>query len=299
MAKPQWGPKLDNIDFVALTNKALAIAPTLFLALLVFMVGRWLSKKISRSAEYMFNKAPNADASLSRFFASIVKYLILFATIIAALTIVGVDTTAMSGMVLGLGAAMAFILKDSLADIAAGVMMMIFRPYEVGDEVEIDGTKGVVKSIELTATRMHTRDNVELIIQNGKAWGGVIKNHNALGNRRLDIDFGVSYDADIDKAIEVITDTANADPRVHTDPAAWAKVVSLGESSVNIQLRAWVKYDDLRKLKMEISQPVKAALDKAGIGIPYPHEVKIKQKVKTSKAWDRRAKLAKLKNKKV
>jgi len=191
---------------------------------------------------------------------------------------------------------MAFILQDSLSDVAAGVMMMIFRPYNVGDEVEIDGIKGVVTSIELTATRMQTRDNVELIVQNGKAMGGVIRNHNALGQRRLDIDFGISYDADIDKAIDVITATAAADDRVLSDPAPWAKVVSLGESSVDIQLRAWVEYDNLRKLKMDISQPIKAALDKAGIGIPYPHEVKIKQKVKSSKAWDRREKLAKIKN---
>lgn len=285
-----------NIDFSALGNAALSKAPSILFALLIFIVGRWLSNKISRAAETGFNKAPNADASLSRFFSSLIKYLILLAAIIAALTVLGIDTTSISGMVLGLGAAMAFILQDSLADIAAGVMMMIFKPYVVGDEVEIDGIKGVVKSIELTATRMQTRDNVELIVQNGKAMSGVIRNHNALGQRRLDIDFGISYDADIDKAIDVITATAAADERVLSDPAPWAKVVSLGESSVDIQLRAWVEYDNLRKLKMDISQPIKAALDKAGIGIPYPHEVKIKQKVKTSKAWDRREKLAKIKN---
>ena len=285
-----------NIDFSALGNAALSKAPSILFALLIFIVGRWLSNKISRAAETGFNKAPNADASLSRFFSSLIKYLILLAAIIAALTVLGIDTTSISGMVLGLGAAMAFILQDSLADIAAGVMMMIFKPYVVGDEVEIDGIKGVVKSIELTATRMQTRDNVELIVQNGKAMSGVIRNHNALGQRRLDIDFGISYDADIDKAIDVITATAAADERVLSDPAPWAKVVSLGESSVDVQLRAWVEYDNLRKLKMDISQPIKAALDKAGIGIPYPHEVKIKQKVKTSKAWDRREKLAKIKN---
>ena len=285
-----------NLDISAIGKSALSLAPSILLALAIFIIGRWVSNKVSKAAENAFNKAPNADASLSRFFANLIKYIILIATIIAALTFLGIDTTSISGMVLGLGAAMAFILQDSLSDVAAGVMMMIFRPYNVGDEVEIDGNKGVVKAIELTATRMHTRDNVELIVQNGKAWGGVIRNHNALGKRRLDIDFGVSYDADIDKAINVITSTAAADARVLSDPAPWAKVVSLGESSVDIQLRAWVEYNDLRKLKMDISQPIKMALDKAGIGIPYPHEVKIKQKVKSSKAWDRREKLAKTKN---
>ena len=285
-----------NVDLLTLGKSVLGHAPTILIAIVIFVVGRWLSNKVSKAAEHAFNKAPNADASLSRFFSNLIKYLILLAAIIAALTFLGIDTSSISGMVLGLGAAMAFILKDTLSDVAAGVMMMIFRPYNVGDEVEIDGNKGVVKSIELTATRMHTRDNVELIVQNGKAWGGVIKNHNALGNRRLDIDFGISYDANIDKAIDVITSTAAADPRVLSDPPPWAKVISLGESSVDIQLRAWVVYNDLRKLKMDISQPIKAALDKAGIGIPYPHEIKIKQKVKSSKAWDRRRKLAKIKN---
>ena len=285
-----------NLDLSAIGASVLSHIPSILFAALVFIVGRWFSYKISKAAEVGFNKAPNADASLSRFFANLIRYLILLATVIAALTVLGVDTTSISGMVLGFGAAMAFILKDSLADVAAGVMMMIFRPYSVGDEVEIDGHKGVVKAIELTATRMHTRDNVELIVQNGKAMSGVIRNHNALGTRRLDIDFGISYDANIDKAIETIIATAAADKRVLPDPAPWAKVVSLGESSVDIQLRAWVEYDDLRKLKMDISQPIKAALDQAGIGIPYPHEVKIKQKVKSSKAWDRREKLAKIKN---
>jgi len=292
------GQSLENInlDLSAIGAAALSKAPTILLALLVFIIGRWLSNKVGRAAETAFNKAPNADASLSRFFSNLIKYLILIATIIAALTVLGIETSSISGMVLGLGAAMAFILQDSLSDVAAGVMMMIFRPYNVGDEVEIDGIKGVVTSIELTATRMQTRDNVELIVQNGKAMGGVIRNHNALGQRRLDIDFGISYDADIDKAIDVITATAASDDRVLSDPAPWAKVVSLGESSVDIQLRAWVEYDNLRKLKMDISQPIKAALDKAGIGIPYPHEVKIKQKVKSSKARDRREKLSKIKN---
>ena len=266
------------------------------LAILCFIVGRWLSNKLGRRSEQILNKAPNADPSVSRFFASIVKYALLLVTIMASLSLLGVDTTAVSGMVLGLGAAMAFILKDSLADLAAGVMMMIFRPFKVGDEVEINGTRGVVLSVELTATRMKTRQNVELIVGNGKAWGGVIRNHTALGNRRLDMVFGVSYDADIDKAIEVIKSVAMADARVHRDPEPWAKVVNLGDSSVDIELRVWCTSNDIRNIKVEISQPIKAALDKANIGIPYPHEIKIRQKVKKSKARDRIAKLNKLKN---
>lgn len=206
-------------------------------------------------------------------------------------------------MVAGLGIAMAFILQGSLADLAAGVMLLLFRPFDVGDEIEIDGIKGVVLALDLLATRLKTRDNVEIIVQNSKAWGGVIRNHSAHADRRLDMVFGISYDANIDTAIKTIIGVAAADARVFKDPAPWAKVVNLSESSVDIELRIWAKYNDMRNLKSDLSQPMKLALDAAGIGIPYPHEVKIKQHVKHSTARDgatkakaHRAKLAKLKN---
>lgn len=283
-----------QFDVMAMGQTILSKAPALVVALLVFVVGRWLSGRLSSRVEKLLNKAPNANPTLSRFFASIVKFFILLAAIMAALAVLGVDTSGISGMVLGFGAALAFILKDALSDVAAGVMLMIFRPYNVGDEVEIGGIKGVVQSIEILATRMKTRNNIELIVGNGKAWGGVIKNHTAMGKRRLDKVFGISYDADIDLAIETLTETAAKDPRVYQDPAPWAKVVKLNDSSVDIELRIWCDYNDHRAFKMDISQPVKAAFDAAGIGIPYPHEIKIKQKVKQSKARNRVAKLNKL-----
>ena len=287
---------ISNIDINTLTQIFMSKVPVFLLAFLVFIVGRWLSGRFSRIVENGFNKSPNANPTLSRFLASIIRYVILFAAILAALSILGVDISGLNGMVIGLGAALAFILKDALSDIAAGVMLMIFRPYSVGDEVEINGIKGVVQSIEILATRMKTRDNIEIIVGNGKAWGGVIRNHNAMGQRRLDKVFGISYDADIDLAIKTLIETASADPRVYQDPAPWAKVVKLNDSSVDIELRIWCDYNDHRNLKMDISQPVKAAFDAAGIGIPYPHEVIIRKKVKHSKARDRIKKLAALRN---
>jgi len=249
-----------------------------------------------KAVEYGMNKSANLNKTLAKFMAGLVRILILLGVIIVVFRIVGVDTSSLSAIVLGFGVAIAFILKDALSDIAAGVMLMLFRPYNIGDEVEIDGTKGVIVAIEILATRMKTRDNIEIIIGNGKAWGGVIRNHTAMGTRRLDKVFGVSYDADLDIAIKTITSAAASDERVYVDPAPWAKIVKLGDSSVDIELRLWCDYDDHRKIKMDISQSVKAALDEAGIGIPYPHEVKIRQSVKHSKARDRVAKLAKLKD---
>lgn len=250
-------------------------AVPIVLALLTLWVGRLVSRKISHASEKAFNRAPQADASLSRFFANIIRYLILIAAIIAALTVLGINTSSITGMVLGLGAAMAFILQDSLSNLAAGVMMMIFRPFKVGDDVEIVGENGRVISVELTATRLKTTDNTEVIIANGKIWGGIVKNFSSLGQRRLDMNFGISYDADINAAIAAITNAAANHPLVLNEPAPWAKVVYLNESSVDLQLRAWCKADDYKALKVSISQPIKTTLDKANIGIPYPHEIKI------------------------
>ena len=274
------------------------VGPAIVLALLVVWLGHKIAKRLSGGTRSLLMRAPDADATIAQFFAALIFYLLMVVVVMAALSILGINTSSVTGIVLGFGTAMAFVLKDALANFAAGIMIMIFRPYQVGDEVEIGGTKGIVRSVELTATRMQTRDNVELIVATGNAWGGTLRNHSALGVRRLDMDFGVEYGADIDKAIETIIGVAAADKRVHVDPAPWAKVVSLGESSVDIQLRVWCDYEDYRKIKMDISQPVKAALDAAGIGIPYPHIIKIRQKVKNSKARNRIAKLNKIRNSK-
>jgi len=257
------------------------------MALLVFFIGSRIARTIGSKAEIGFNKVPNSDPSLSRFFASLVRYLLLVVVVMAALSILGVDTSPIFGLIAASGAAMAFILQGALGNVAAGVMLILFRPFKIGDEVEVGGSRGKVTGIELTATTLSTTDNVNIIVANGQVWGGTIKNHTSMGARRLDRDFGISYDADIDKAIKAITSAAAANPRVHAEPAPWAKVVNLGDSSVDIQLRAWCDASDYKALSTEISQPVKEALDTAGIRIPYPREVKIKQKGKSSKGQDR------------
>jgi len=284
--------ELDNI-----LSYVTAFAVPVIIALLIIVIGFHIAKKIAVAAETAFNKAPNSDVSLSRFFASLIKYLLMVVIFMAALSVLHIDTTPIFGLIAASGAALAFVLQGALGNVAAGVMLILFRPYRVGDEVEIGGTRGKVRSIELTATRLSTTDNIDVIVANGQAWGGVIKNYTSMGPRRLDRDFGISYDGDIDKAITAITAAAAANPRVHSVPAPWAKVVNLGDSSVDIQLRAWCDAADYKALSTEISQPVKEALDAAGIGIPYPHEVKIKQHVKSSKGRDSLAKFKALKQK--
>lgn len=267
------------------------------IALLIIWIGFKIAKKIASKAEGVFNKAPNSDPSLSRFFASLVKFVLMLVVILGALGVLGVSTSPIVGMIAASGAALGFVLQGALGNVAAGVMLILFKPYKIGDEVEAGGVRGKVTGIEMTATTLSTTDNVKIIVANGKVWGGTIKNFTSMGARRLDKDFGISYDADIETAIKAITAAAAANPRVHADPAPWAKVVNLGDSSVDIQLRAWCDAADYKALSTEISQPVKQALDTAGIGIPYPHEVKIKQHVKKSKGRDSLAKFKALKQK--
>lgn len=272
------------------------VVPAL-LALILLWIGRLIARKVSVNVERGLNRSPNSDPALSRFFASLVKYLILIAVIIAVLTVLGINTSSISAMVLGLGAAMAFILQDSLSNLAAGVMLMIFRPFKIGDDIEAGGESGRVTSIALTATRLKTVDNTEVIIANGKIWGGVVKNYSSLGLRRLDMDFGVSYDADIKTAINALTKAAGEHPLVLNDPAPWAKVVTLNDSSIDLQLRAWCQAADYKALKVSISQPIKAALDAANIGIPYQHEIKIKD-VKDANIVKAKSRAKKLKSNK-
>lgn len=260
-------------------------------ALLLVFIGFAIAKRIAAGFENSLNKAPNSDPSLSRFLASFVKFILMLIVAMAALSVLGIDTTSVTGIILASGTALAFVMQGSLSNLAAGVMLLLFRPFKVDDDVEIAGAKGRVISIELTATRLKTKDNVEIIVANGNVWGNTIKNYTSKGARRLDKDFGISYDGNIEVAIKAITEAAATNPRVHTEPAPWAKVVNLGDSSVDIQLRVWCDAMDYKALSTEISQPVKHALDTAGISIPYPHEVKIKHPVKTSKARDRIARL--------
>ena len=292
MGRTYGEPSMDLSQIIALAVK---YAVPALIAFIVFLIGKAIAGKIGKAVETGLNRSPNSDPSLSRFFASLVRYILLFITIMAALSILGVDISGMTAALAGMGAAMAFILQGSLSNFAAGVMLLLFRPFKIGDEVEIAGSRGKVQSIELTATRLTTTDNVEIIVANGNVWGGTIKNYTSMGARRFDKNFGISYDGNIDKAIKAITSAAATNPRVHSTPAPWAKVVNLGDSSVDIQLRAWCDAADYKALSTEISQTVKQALDAANIGIPYPHEVKIKQHVKSSKGRDSLARFKALK----
>ncbi len=173
--------------------------------------------------------------------------------------------------------AIGMALQGTLSDLAAGFMLILFRPYKLGQFVDIAGTSGTVKDINLFVTELATPDNVQIIVPNGQAWGAVITNFSHHATRRVDLVFGIDYGDDIEKAKAIILRLADADERVMSDPAPWVRVTNLGDSSVDLTTRIWVAAEDFWEVKFGLTQAVKEAFDNEGISIPYPHTVEIKR----------------------
>jgi len=248
----------------------------LALSLLILWIGMKLAKWISNTVRKLAVKNPAIDETLSNFLASIVKYIVTAFVVIAAITNLGVETASLVAMLGAATLAIGLALQGTLGNVAAGVMLMLFRPYKLGDYVEVAGNEGVVDDINIFTTNLATVDNVKTIIANGEAWGSTIKNFTSLGLRRVDVDYGIHYDDDIDKAIKVINDVAAAHPNVLSEPhAPWAKVVTLNESSVDIQSRVWCKPEHYWDVMFDLKKSIKEAFDKNGITIPYPTSIEL------------------------
>ncbi len=248
----------------------------LFFALIIVWIGLQIAKWVYKLIKKQAVKAPNIDDTLANFLASIGKYVITALTFIFAITKLGVETASLVAMVGAATLAIGLALQGTLGNIAAGVMLMLFRPYKLGDYVEVAGQEGVVDDVNIFTTNLATIDNIKVIIANGEAWGSTIKNFTSLGLRRVDVDYGIHYDDDIDKAIKIINDVAGKHPDVLSEPhGPWAKVVTLNESSVDIQSRVWCKPEHYWDVMFDLKKSIKEAFDKDGITIPYPHSVEL------------------------
>ena len=246
-------------------------------AIVVLIIGWILAGFISSLVRKRIVSHPRIDDTIGGFAASIVRWLILLVTLIAVLQLFGIEATSLVA-VLGAGTlAIGLALQGTLSDIAAGVMLIIFRPYKIGQFIDIGGTSGTVKDLNIFVTELVTPDNVQIIMPNGQAWGTVITNFSAHSTRRLDLTFGIDYGDDADKATQIILDVANADERIHKDPEAWVRVTNLGDSSVDLGVRLWCDAGDYWELKFHMLKAVKEAFDAGGISIPYPHTVEIQK----------------------
>jgi small conductance mechanosensitive channel len=267
----------DNL--MAIGQTILPYAVRGIIALLILWIGFKVARWAGNLAQKNLEKAPNIDATLSKFLGSLVRYAVMAMVAIAAIGQVGVQTASLVAIFGAAGLAIGLALQGTLSNIAAGVMLMLFRPFKLGDLVRVAGEEGVVSEMNIFTTNLKTVDNIHVIIGNGDIFGSTIQNLTSLGLRRVDNDFGIDYEDDIDKAMKIITQTAAKHPQVLSEPAEpWAKVVSLGDSSVNLQSRVWAKSEDYWDVMFDLNKSVKEAFDKGGISIPYPISVELDKK---------------------
>lgn len=248
------------------TTYGLSVIGAIVILIIGFVIAGWAKRSVSRA----LSKFKRVDETLRDFFSSIVYYAIIVFTIIAVLSQFGVETTSFIAVLGAAGLAIGLALQGTLSNVAAGVMLLLFRPFRTGDYIEGGGLAGTVKSVSLFVTELATPDNVQIIAPNSQIWGDAIKNYSFHPTRRVDIVIGIAYEDEIDKAIAAIVDETKKDSRVHSDPEPMAAVTDLGDSSVNFTVRVWCNAGDFWPLKFDLTKNLKNRMDAEGITIPYP-----------------------------
>ena len=238
-------------------------------AIAILVIG-WIAAKIVRSLVRRMLKKGRADAALVSFVSSLIYVALMAFVIIAALGQLGVQTASFVAVVGAAGLAVGLALQGSLANFASGVLIIIFKPFRVGDYVEGGGVAGIVEEISIFTTELKSPDNKKIIVPNGKMMGDNIVNYTAKEIRRLDLVAGVSYKDDLDKVRKVLVDILAADQRVLKDPAPTIGVLELGDSSVNFAVRPWVKTQDYWDVYFATQEKIKKQFDAQGISIPFP-----------------------------
>jgi small conductance mechanosensitive channel len=238
-------------------------------ALVVLFVGRiaagWVRRLVRRGLT-----AANVDATLVPFISGVAYYIILISVFMAVLGLVGIQTASLLAVMGAAGLAVGLALQGTLSNVASGVMLLFFRPFQVGDYIEAGGTAGSVEAIGLFTTTLNTPDNVKILIPNSSVYGQTIKNYAANDTRRNDMVVGISYDDNIGLAVDTIRRVLSADNRVLAEPEAVVAVAELADSSVNIVVRPWCKKEDYWGLRFDMMQTLKEELEAAGCSIPYP-----------------------------
>ena len=241
----------------------------LLIAIFVYFIGRSIARLIIRVLDRLAERS-NVDESLRKFVLDLVYGVLMAIVVITALERLGVKTTAAIAILGALGLAIGFALQGSLGNFASGVLIITFKPYKIGDLVEIAGHTGVVDDIKVFNTVLRSPDNIQILVPNGQVTSGTIKNMSTRGIRRVDIVFGIGYDDDIKKAKEMIEKVLSEDNRILAEPAYQVAVSNLGDSSVDLVVRPWVKVEDYWGVRFHTLERLKIEADAAGISIPYP-----------------------------
>jgi len=238
-------------------------------ALVIFVVGRWIIGILVRGLKTLMQKQ-EVDKTLETFVSNLVRMVLLVFVIIAAIGALGVQTTSLIAVLGAAGLAVGLALQGSLSNFAAGVLIVLFRPYKVGDYVEAAGIGGTVEGVAILTTKFKTPDNKTIIVPNSQVMNSVITNYSANETRRVDMVVGVGYSDDLDKVRSALQELIAAEDRVLAEPAHTIAVSELGDSSVNFVVRPWVKTSDYWGVKFALTEAIKKRFDELGISIPFP-----------------------------
>ena len=261
---------MENITLASATNLLTTYGLSVVGGIVILIIGWIIAGWASRWTARALGRFEKVDAMLAGFFASLVKYVILAVTVLAVLSRFGVQTASLIAIFGAAGLAVGLALQGTLSHLAAGVMLLLFRPFKVGDYIEAGGTAGSVKSVTLFTTELATPDNVQIIVPNGQVWGSTVKNYSFHPTRRVDFLLGIGYGDNIDTAMEAIVEVIGLDGRCYKDPAPQIVVGELADSSVNIIVRVWADAADYWGLKFDLTKNFKEAFDAKGITIPFP-----------------------------
>jgi len=261
----------DFLTYEYIAALAGSLVGAIAIIVVAFFVSGWLRRKIVKIAL----KYEELDDTLFIFLGNIVRYVVLIFAALFVLNTFGVQTTSFIAALGAAGLAIGLALQGTLSNVAAGVMIILFRPVRLGDFVTVAGVSGTVKDISLNTTELATLDNVQVIVPNANVWGSVITNYSVYDTRRAEWTFGVSYGSNLAEAERVIRDTILSDPRALQDPEPFCQVNNLGDSSVDFLVRVWCKSSDKFSFEADMKRQVKEALDRAGIEIPFPTQTLI------------------------
>ncbi|MGI9247680.1 MAG: mechanosensitive ion channel family protein [Woeseiaceae bacterium] len=259
--------KNNGIDSSTIVN----FGKNLVIALVIFYVGRMAIGLAVRGLRKVMQKQ-EVDKTLETFVCNLVRMALLVVVIIAAIGALGVQTTSFIAIFGAAGLAVGLALQGSLSNFAAGVLIVLFRPYKVGDYIEGAGISGSVEQVQILTTVLRTPDNKEVIVPNSQIMTSIITNYSANDTRRVDMVVGVSYSDDLDKVHTTIRDLVAADDRILDDPACTIAVSELGDSSVNFVVRPWVRTLDYWNVKFDLTEAIKRRFDKEGISFPFPQQ---------------------------
>ena len=261
---------IDQLQDLQVLDWLMSIGRDALAAIVILTLGLWLSGRVASIINKGAKRSRHIDDTLRPFLSSLARYAILIVTIISVLARVGVQTTSIVAALGAMGLAVGLALQGTLQNISAGLMLLVLRPFQVGDYIDASGISGTVETIGLFSTEMTTYDGIYQAVPNVSLWNTSILNYSRLPTRRLDVPVGIAYEDDIEKAMALLLDHLQQDSRVMSEPAPQVLVTGLGESSVDLSLRCWTQRTDFWTLKFELNKNAKLWLDTAGISIPFP-----------------------------